>query len=89
MKEKMPKKSGRWWFWRKRADSTIKQVITYILIQLSTADFHMESDFSSNLHVLIFSLFIFFPSQRPSLKQRSLIWRRKDPPSLRRNCPYR
>lgn len=26
MKEKMPKKSGRWWFWRKRADSTIKQV---------------------------------------------------------------
>ncbi|KAK7945030.1 hypothetical protein WMY93_000758 [Mugilogobius chulae] len=25
MKEKMPKKSGRWWFWRKRADSTIKQ----------------------------------------------------------------
>uniref|UniRef100_A0A8P4KRJ3 phosphatidate phosphatase n=1 Tax=Dicentrarchus labrax TaxID=13489 RepID=A0A8P4KRJ3_DICLA len=28
MKEKMPKKSGRWWFWRKRADSTIKQVCT-------------------------------------------------------------
>uniref|UniRef100_A0A4W6F380 phosphatidate phosphatase n=1 Tax=Lates calcarifer TaxID=8187 RepID=A0A4W6F380_LATCA len=26
VKEKMPKKSGRWWFWRKRADSTIKQV---------------------------------------------------------------
>ncbi|XP_061834750.1 phosphatidate phosphatase LPIN2 isoform X2 [Nerophis lumbriciformis] len=25
MKEKMPKKSGRWWFWRKRADSAIKQ----------------------------------------------------------------
>ncbi|XP_023142606.1 phosphatidate phosphatase LPIN2 isoform X3 [Amphiprion ocellaris] len=25
VKEKMPKKSGRWWFWRKRADSTIKQ----------------------------------------------------------------
>ncbi|XP_010789745.1 phosphatidate phosphatase LPIN2-like [Notothenia coriiceps] len=25
MKEKMPKKSGRWWFWRKRADSSIKQ----------------------------------------------------------------
>uniref|UniRef100_A0A8C6NT02 phosphatidate phosphatase n=1 Tax=Nothobranchius furzeri TaxID=105023 RepID=A0A8C6NT02_NOTFU len=24
VKEKMPKKSGRWWFWRKRADSTIK-----------------------------------------------------------------
>ncbi|KAK1173699.1 hypothetical protein AOXY_G3877 [Acipenser oxyrinchus oxyrinchus] len=23
--EKMPKKSGRWWFWRKRADSTAKQ----------------------------------------------------------------
>uniref|UniRef100_A0AAQ5ZSZ8 phosphatidate phosphatase n=1 Tax=Amphiprion ocellaris TaxID=80972 RepID=A0AAQ5ZSZ8_AMPOC len=27
VKEKMPKKSGRWWFWRKRADSTIKQVL--------------------------------------------------------------
>uniref|UniRef100_A0A8B9RL29 phosphatidate phosphatase n=1 Tax=Astyanax mexicanus TaxID=7994 RepID=A0A8B9RL29_ASTMX len=27
VKERMPKKSGRWWFWRKRADSTIKQVI--------------------------------------------------------------
>uniref|UniRef100_A0A8D3BU66 phosphatidate phosphatase n=1 Tax=Scophthalmus maximus TaxID=52904 RepID=A0A8D3BU66_SCOMX len=26
VKEKMPKKSGRWWFWRKRADSTIKQM---------------------------------------------------------------
>ena len=26
VKEKLPKKSGRWWFWRKRADSTIKQV---------------------------------------------------------------
>lgn len=26
MKEKMQKKSGRWWFWRKRADSTVKQV---------------------------------------------------------------
>lgn len=25
VKQKMPKKSGRWWFWRKRADSTIKQ----------------------------------------------------------------
>ncbi|KAK9538673.1 hypothetical protein VZT92_003831 [Zoarces viviparus] len=25
VKEKMPKKSGRWWFWGKRADSTIKQ----------------------------------------------------------------
>ncbi|XP_028297160.1 phosphatidate phosphatase LPIN2-like [Gouania willdenowi] len=25
VKEKMPKKSGRWWFWRKRADSTTKQ----------------------------------------------------------------
>ncbi|KAM6919309.1 phosphatidate phosphatase LPIN2 [Xenentodon cancila] len=28
VKEKMPKKSGRWWFWRKRADSTIKQLET-------------------------------------------------------------
>uniref|UniRef100_A0A672Q040 phosphatidate phosphatase n=1 Tax=Sinocyclocheilus grahami TaxID=75366 RepID=A0A672Q040_SINGR len=26
VKERMPKKSGRWWFWRKRADSTIKQI---------------------------------------------------------------
>uniref|UniRef100_A0A674P4H2 phosphatidate phosphatase n=1 Tax=Takifugu rubripes TaxID=31033 RepID=A0A674P4H2_TAKRU len=26
VKEKMQKKSGRWWFWRKRADSTVKQV---------------------------------------------------------------
>ncbi|XP_035025636.1 phosphatidate phosphatase LPIN2 isoform X1 [Hippoglossus stenolepis] len=25
VKEKMPKKAGRWWFWRKRADSAIKQ----------------------------------------------------------------
>ncbi|XP_041103780.1 phosphatidate phosphatase LPIN2-like [Polyodon spathula] len=25
VQEKMPKKSGRWWFWRKRADSTAKQ----------------------------------------------------------------
>uniref|UniRef100_A0AAY4AAU2 phosphatidate phosphatase n=1 Tax=Denticeps clupeoides TaxID=299321 RepID=A0AAY4AAU2_9TELE len=25
VKEKMPKKPGRWWFWRKRADSTVKQ----------------------------------------------------------------
>ncbi|XP_057191193.1 phosphatidate phosphatase LPIN2 isoform X1 [Triplophysa rosa] len=25
VKERMPKKSGRWWFWRKRADSTNKQ----------------------------------------------------------------
>lgn len=25
VKEKMQKKSGRWWFWRKRADSTVKQ----------------------------------------------------------------
>ncbi|KAM9500204.1 phosphatidate phosphatase LPIN2 isoform 2-T3 [Clarias gariepinus] len=25
VKERMPKKPGRWWFWRKRADSTIKQ----------------------------------------------------------------
>uniref|UniRef100_A0A7N8XXC5 phosphatidate phosphatase n=1 Tax=Mastacembelus armatus TaxID=205130 RepID=A0A7N8XXC5_9TELE len=29
VKEKMPKKSGRWWFWRKRADSTIKQTCTW------------------------------------------------------------
>ncbi|XP_039610773.1 phosphatidate phosphatase LPIN2 isoform X1 [Polypterus senegalus] len=25
VKEKMPKKSGGWWFWRKRSDSTVKQ----------------------------------------------------------------
>lgn len=29
VKEKMQKKSGRWWFWRKRADSTVKQVCKY------------------------------------------------------------
>lgn len=67
MKEKMPKKSGRWWFWRKRADSTIKQVITYILtLQKQTVTAQLiftESDFSSVLHVLIFSLFIFSQSE--------------------------
>uniref|UniRef100_A0A8B9LLF7 phosphatidate phosphatase n=1 Tax=Astyanax mexicanus TaxID=7994 RepID=A0A8B9LLF7_ASTMX len=31
VKERMPKKSGRWWFWRKRADSTIKQVMLRII----------------------------------------------------------
>uniref|UniRef100_A0A3Q2ZD91 phosphatidate phosphatase n=1 Tax=Kryptolebias marmoratus TaxID=37003 RepID=A0A3Q2ZD91_KRYMA len=31
VKEKMPKKSGRWWFWRKRADSTVKQVLMPML----------------------------------------------------------
>uniref|UniRef100_A0A3Q1H0B4 phosphatidate phosphatase n=1 Tax=Anabas testudineus TaxID=64144 RepID=A0A3Q1H0B4_ANATE len=30
VKEKMPKKSGRWWFWRKRADSTIKQLLLFL-----------------------------------------------------------
>lgn len=32
MKEKMPKKSGRWWFWRK---SSTKQVDTptYLIVQ--------------------------------------------------------
>lgn len=29
VKEKMPKKSGRWWFWRKR-ESMTKQVIDFI-----------------------------------------------------------
>uniref|UniRef100_A0AAQ4Q518 phosphatidate phosphatase n=1 Tax=Gasterosteus aculeatus aculeatus TaxID=481459 RepID=A0AAQ4Q518_GASAC len=37
VKEKMPKKSGRWWFWRKRADSTIKQVRKFPLV-LKTAN---------------------------------------------------
>lgn len=36
MKEKMPKKSGRWWFWRKRADSTIKQVCTLLVEVITT-----------------------------------------------------
>ncbi|XP_041805795.1 phosphatidate phosphatase LPIN2 isoform X3 [Chelmon rostratus] len=41
MKEKMPKKSGRWWFWRKRADSTIKQSET----KLETKeDSHLEEE---------------------------------------------
>ncbi|KAG9348001.1 hypothetical protein JZ751_004020 [Albula glossodonta] len=33
VKEKMPKKSGRWWFWRKRADSTVKQYETKLEAQ--------------------------------------------------------
>ncbi|KAK5860180.1 hypothetical protein PBY51_021676 [Eleginops maclovinus] len=41
MKEKMPKKSGRWWFWRKRADSSIKQSET----KLETKeDSHLEEE---------------------------------------------
>ncbi|KAJ8279800.1 hypothetical protein COCON_G00068660 [Conger conger] len=35
VKEKMPKKSGRWWFWRKRADSTVKQSETKLETQES------------------------------------------------------
>uniref|UniRef100_A0A8C9W2D9 phosphatidate phosphatase n=1 Tax=Scleropages formosus TaxID=113540 RepID=A0A8C9W2D9_SCLFO len=36
VKEKMPKKSGGWWFWRKRSDSTIKQVgPTHVLFELT------------------------------------------------------
>uniref|UniRef100_A0AAR2KI97 phosphatidate phosphatase n=1 Tax=Pygocentrus nattereri TaxID=42514 RepID=A0AAR2KI97_PYGNA len=38
VKERMPKKSGRWWFWRKRADSTIKQVILLINIIVESRD---------------------------------------------------
>ncbi|KAM4557235.1 phosphatidate phosphatase LPIN2 isoform 2-T2 [Fundulus diaphanus] len=38
MKEKMPKKSGRWWFWRKRSDSTVKQSET----KLETKEFQLE-----------------------------------------------
>uniref|UniRef100_A0A3Q3RG74 phosphatidate phosphatase n=2 Tax=Mastacembelus armatus TaxID=205130 RepID=A0A3Q3RG74_9TELE len=40
VKEKMPKKSGRWWFWRKRADSTIKQSET----KLETKESHLEEE---------------------------------------------
>ncbi|KAL3055391.1 hypothetical protein OYC64_018137 [Pagothenia borchgrevinki] len=44
MKEKMPKKSGRWWFWRKRADSSIKQSET----KLETKeDSHLEEEEAS------------------------------------------
>ncbi|KAE8290746.1 Phosphatidate phosphatase LPIN2 [Larimichthys crocea] len=44
VKEKMPKKSGRWWFWRKRADSTIKQSET----KLETKeDSHLEEEGAS------------------------------------------
>ncbi|KAI4809524.1 hypothetical protein KUCAC02_018399 [Chaenocephalus aceratus] len=44
MKEKMPKKSGRWWFWRKRADSSIKQSET----KLETKeDSHLEEEGAS------------------------------------------
>lgn len=42
MKEKMPKKSGRWWFWRKRADSTIKQVCM-LLVQVNKTKFEVVS----------------------------------------------
>lgn len=40
---------------------------------------------------MIFDVFSsYFLSRRPSLRQRrSLIWRRKGPPSFRRNCLYR
>ncbi|XP_044077043.1 phosphatidate phosphatase LPIN2 isoform X2 [Siniperca chuatsi] len=41
MKEKMPKKSGRWWFWRKRADSTIKQSETKLEAKEES---HMEEE---------------------------------------------
>uniref|UniRef100_A0A671V4N5 phosphatidate phosphatase n=1 Tax=Sparus aurata TaxID=8175 RepID=A0A671V4N5_SPAAU len=34
VKEKMPKKSGRWWFWRKRADSTINPKTYYNIFYL-------------------------------------------------------
>uniref|UniRef100_A0A669EDX7 phosphatidate phosphatase n=1 Tax=Oreochromis niloticus TaxID=8128 RepID=A0A669EDX7_ORENI len=42
VKEKMPKKSGRWWFWRKRADSTIKQVCM-LLVQVTKTKFEVVS----------------------------------------------
>uniref|UniRef100_A0AAX7SX55 phosphatidate phosphatase n=1 Tax=Astatotilapia calliptera TaxID=8154 RepID=A0AAX7SX55_ASTCA len=42
VKEKMPKKSGRWWFWRKRADSTIKQVCM-LLVQVNKTKFEVVS----------------------------------------------
>uniref|UniRef100_A0A672N5X8 phosphatidate phosphatase n=1 Tax=Sinocyclocheilus grahami TaxID=75366 RepID=A0A672N5X8_SINGR len=38
VKERMPKKSGRWWFWRKRADSTIKQVRPEVDTRDSSSD---------------------------------------------------
>ncbi|XP_029309193.1 phosphatidate phosphatase LPIN2 isoform X2 [Cottoperca gobio] len=41
MKEKMPKKSGRWWFWRKRADSSIKQSETKLEAK---EDSHLEEE---------------------------------------------
>uniref|UniRef100_A0A8C2C4U4 phosphatidate phosphatase n=1 Tax=Cyprinus carpio TaxID=7962 RepID=A0A8C2C4U4_CYPCA len=63
VKERMPKKSGRWWFWRKRADSTIKQVrpeqcdlqicITFLLKEgkeVSAAASSMERKVQSEPH---------------------------------------
>ncbi|XP_070700852.1 phosphatidate phosphatase LPIN2 [Pempheris klunzingeri] len=44
VKEKMPKKSGRWWFWRKRADSTIKQSETKLETKEES---HLEEEGSS------------------------------------------
>lgn len=59
MKEKMPKKSGRWWFWRKRADSTIKQVITYILILLSVImnTTNIINKYHNNISIIISPFF--------------------------------
>ncbi|XP_049930615.1 phosphatidate phosphatase LPIN2 isoform X4 [Epinephelus moara] len=44
VKEKMPKKSGRWWFWRKRADSAIKQSETKLETKEES---HLEEEGSS------------------------------------------
>ncbi|XP_068196950.1 phosphatidate phosphatase LPIN2 isoform X2 [Antennarius striatus] len=44
VKEKMPKKSGRWWFWRKRVDSTVKQSETKLE---TTEESHLEGEGTS------------------------------------------
>uniref|UniRef100_A0A3Q2CNQ6 phosphatidate phosphatase n=1 Tax=Cyprinodon variegatus TaxID=28743 RepID=A0A3Q2CNQ6_CYPVA len=44
MKEKMPKKSGRWWFWRKRSDSTVKQNLNITTLPCSPKAGETSSD---------------------------------------------
>uniref|UniRef100_A0A8B9LCT9 phosphatidate phosphatase n=1 Tax=Astyanax mexicanus TaxID=7994 RepID=A0A8B9LCT9_ASTMX len=53
VKERMPKKSGRWWFWRKRADSTIKQVMLRIIDIMSHESY---ANVCGSLTVCILSL---------------------------------
>lgn len=82
VKEKMQKKSGRWWFWRKRADSTVKQVCKYGKKK------KLEKHSLKHKHFSIFFP-LKSPSQRPSMKLRkSLSWKKKAPLYCKTSCPY-